>query len=110
MQSVQVESHKDICIAVATHKAYRRPEDSMYLPLQVGEALHPDVDLGFACDNTGDNISDRNAYYSELTGLYWLWKNCDAEYKGLVHYRRHFATLNKTMRSSSDRFERIATR
>lgn len=60
MQSVQVESHKDICIAVATHKAYRMPEDSMYLPLQVGKALHPDVDLGFACDNTGDNISDRN--------------------------------------------------
>lgn len=68
MQSVQVESHKDICIAVATHKAYRMPEDSMYLPLQVGKALHPDVDLGFACDNTGDNISDRNAYYSERTG------------------------------------------
>lgn len=45
MQSVQVESHKDICIAVATHKAYRMPEDSMYLPLQVGKALHPDVDL-----------------------------------------------------------------
>jgi hypothetical protein len=34
-------------------------------------------------DNTGGNISALNASYSELTGLYWLWKNCDAQYKGL---------------------------
>jgi hypothetical protein len=39
-------------------------------------------------DNTGDDISALNASYSKLTGLYWLWKNCDAQYKGLVHYRR----------------------
>jgi hypothetical protein len=39
-------------------------------------------------NNTGDDIPALNASYSELTGLYWLWKNCDAQYKGLVHYRR----------------------
>ena len=78
----------------------------MYLPLQVGKALHPDLDLGFCTDATGDNISDRNASYSELTALYWLWKNCEAEYKGLVHYRRHFASRHSRFKFS-DRRDRI---
>lgn len=86
-----VMADSDITVAVATHKAYRMPIDGVYMPLQVGRALHPNVDLGMTCDNTGDNISQLNAQYSELTGLYWMWKNCDADYQGLVHYRRHFA-------------------
>lgn len=80
--------HGSVCIAVATHKAYRMPQGSIYLPLHVSAALHPDVLTDMTGDNTGDNISDLNASYSELTGLYWLWKNVHAEYKGLVHYRR----------------------
>lgn len=80
----------------------------MYLPLHVGAALHPDVLTEWAQDNTGDNISDRNAKYCELTGLYWLWKNDDSEYQGIVHYRRHFATGNRLERmAQADRFRRI---
>ncbi|MEK0226356.1 DUF4422 domain-containing protein [Bifidobacterium mongoliense] len=95
---------------MATHKSYRMPTDPMYLPMHVGKALHPDVDLGFAGDDTGDNISLKNSWYSELTGLYWLWKNMDAAYLGLVHYRRHFETRNMTTRfTSSDRFRRIVS-
>ena len=101
---------KDIVIAVATHKAYRMPTDPVYMPLHVGKALHPELDLGFAGDDTGDNISELNASYSELTGLYWLWKNCDATYKGLAHYRRHFGTPDAVKRlTERDRFARIAT-
>lgn len=67
------------------------PDDKMYLPIHVG-AEGKDLDLGFVKDNTGDNISAKNKNYCELTGLYWAWKNLDAEYLGLAHYRRHFST------------------
>lgn len=104
--------NREICVAVATHKPYRMPSDPIYMPMQVGKALHPDTDLGeeFVPDNTGDNISMLNASYSELTALYWMWKNCDADFKGLVHYRRHFGTHNFIKRTfAHDRFDRIAT-
>lgn len=79
----------NIRVIVAAHKSYGMPKDDMYLPLHVGKEGKSDI--GFIGDNTGDNISIKNPYYCELTGLYWAWKNLDAEYIGLVHYRRHFA-------------------
>ena len=42
-------------------------------------------------DDTGDNISQKNKNYCELTVLYWAWKHLDSNYLGLVHYRRYFA-------------------
>lgn len=98
-----------ICIAIAAHKPYQMPKDSVYMPLHVGKALHPEIDLGFQTDDTGDNISALNASYSELTGLYWLWKNCDADFKGLVHYRRYLASPDSRKRHAKNRFERIAS-
>ena len=85
----------DIKVIVAAHKPYRMPQDSMYLPLQVGRAL-ADQDLGWQGDNTGDNISLKNPYYCELTGLYWAWKNLKADAIGLVHYRRFLRGGGKT--------------
>lgn len=59
-------------IIIATHKQYHFPSDSIYLPLHVGKV--DKKDLGLNGDDTGDNISAKNASYCELTGLYWAWK------------------------------------
>ena len=87
----------DIKIIIATHKTYWMPDDPMYIPVHVGAEGKTDsfgvpLDLGYVKDNTGDNISSKNVNYCELTGLYWAWKNLDAEYIGLAHYRRHFSS------------------
>lgn len=88
-------------IYVCTHVPFRVPEDPIYRPLQVGRALRPD--LGYLRDDTGDNISRLNFLYSELTGLYWIWKNVrGAEYVGLCHYRRYFLTAEGHIMSRAD--------
>lgn len=81
---------KDIKIIVATHKKYQMPQDDMYIPVHVGKEGKDS--LGYQGDNEGEHISDKNPYYCELTGLYWAWKNLDAEYIGLAHYRRNFVS------------------
>ena len=76
-------------IFVMTHKKFPEPTESGYIPLHVGRALGED--LGYLGDHTGENISDLNPYYGELTGIYWLWKNYpDIDYVGVCHYRRYF--------------------
>lgn len=87
----------NIKIIIATHKPYRMPDDDMYLPLHVGKKGKDDI--GFMGDDSGENISEKNPRFCELTGLYWAWKNLDAEYIGLAHYRRHFS-----MFPSKDKF------
>lgn len=93
----------NIKVIVATHKKYRMPDDDMYLPLHVGH--YGKSDIGFQGDDTGDNISEKNANYCELTGLYWAWKNLDSDYIGLVHYRRHFSASKR----KKDKFASILT-
>ena len=79
-----------MAIYIATHKNFKVPNlDKIYIPLQVGASGKKN--LGYLKDNTGDNISEKNANYCELTGLYWAWKNDNnSKIKGLVHYRRYF--------------------
>ncbi len=95
---------KDIKIIVATHKKYQMPKEDIYLPLQVG--AEGKEDLGYKKDNEGENISNKNAYYCELTGLYWAWKNLNNDYIGMVHYRRYFSKNKK----GKDKFENIINR
>ena len=40
-------------IFVMTHKKFNPPKDTVYVPLQVGSALNPD--LGYMKDDTGDS-------------------------------------------------------
>ena len=82
-----------ITVIVATHKAYRIPQDDIYMPVHAGRNnITPEdtVLSSFIGDDTGENISSKNKNYCELTALYWAWKNLDYDYLGLAHYRRHF--------------------
>lgn len=72
---------------------YELPE--WVTPIQVGAALCGER-IANILDCDGENISAKNVNYSELTALYWMWKNrlCHGsagerqEYYGLMHYRR----------------------
>ena len=79
-----------IRIFVTTHKEVNRFHSDILQPVQVGFA-RPRKRFPWALqDDAGENISDRNAMYCELTTQYWAWKNVDAEYYGFCHYRRYF--------------------
>lgn len=55
-----------------------------------GQSIIPDSKTLFN-DNSGDNISDLNYLYSELTAHYWVWKNVsNIDYVGFFHHRRYF--------------------
>lgn len=74
-------------IYIATHKLFIPPFKKIYKPIVAGADLHM---LPYQPDNTGENISSKNPYYSELTALYWIWKNDQSKYVGLMHYHRYF--------------------
>lgn len=64
------------------------------IPVQAGAAL-TDMRTADLLDCDGDNISEKNGNYCELTVLYWMWKNrlvkqmdSGQEYYGLFQYRR----------------------
>ena len=94
-----------IQIIVATHKQYTMPKDKMYMPIHVG--AEGKESIGYKGDNTGDNISKKNPYYCELTALYWAWKNLNANYIGLAHYRRHFSFAKKLPKDIEGRINKV---
>jgi len=76
-------------ILISSHKNYVFPKSSLYVPIQVGKGINSEA----IRDNTGNNISNKNSTFCELTALYWAWKNNffkDSDFCGLVHYRRYF--------------------
>lgn len=84
---------KDILkIVVACHKTDPLVRsDEVYFPVQVGKALS-NINMNIQGDDEGDNISEKNRTYCELTALYWAWKNMsNVQYVGLAHYRRYLA-------------------
>ena len=85
-------------VIVATHKPYEMPSDKLYLPVHVGAAGKESI--GYQRDDEGDNISNLNPYFCELTGFYWAWKNLKEDYIGLVHYRRLFTMNGRTLTES----------
>ena len=66
-------------------------------PIHVGKALTSEK-LATLTDDIGDHISHKNGLYSELTATYWLWKNTQASYKGICHYRRQLLVSKMQMK------------
>lgn len=102
----------NIQVLVATQKQIKFDLDSCYYPIYVGAYFHEGDDTyGYLKDNDGDNISDKNKCFCELTALYWQWKNSKADVTGLCHYRRYLSEKKFSKRPSdilsSDRIEEL---
>lgn len=65
------------------------PLGPMYSNLMAGNALLKNQ-FKIIGDNSGEHISEKNPHFSELTGIYWIWKNTENEVTGTCHYRRFF--------------------
>ena len=96
-------------VFIMSHKPTKYPKMKNYKLMQVGA-----VGKKHYCelsDDTSDNISFKNPYYCELTGLYWLWKNTKDEYVGIVHYRRYFLrSFSNHKFLTDDEIKRILTK
>ncbi|HQC54444.1 MAG TPA: DUF4422 domain-containing protein [Clostridia bacterium] len=83
-----------IKIFVIGHKKAKVAESKYLIPLQAGTFDNGNIE-GFLPDNVGENISDKNKFYCELTAQYYAWKNEDADYYGFFHYRRYLSFVEK---------------
>jgi len=70
--------------------------DDLYCPVMAGNALKNDHQ-GMTGDDTGDSISEKNLWFSELTGIYWVWKNTQQDITGSCHYRRYFTAHDEPL-------------
>lgn len=80
-------------IYIITHKSFQYyfNDSQHYEVLHVGK--NENCRGEYLRDDIGDNISEKNPNFCELTGLYWIWKNGEEsaeDITGLVHYRRYF--------------------
>ena len=90
MERVARFADEPIRVFVSAHKPVETFDSMVFQPVQVGATRAGERFSWALHDDEGDNISDLNPMYCELTTQYWAWKNVDAEYIGFCHYRRYF--------------------
>lgn len=66
-------------------------DNPLYYPMRCGAVFDKNPIPNIPGDNTGENISANRENYCELTVQYWAWKNLQADYYGLCHYRRYLS-------------------
>lgn len=86
MKKLIITAHHKNDAAITLFKKY-------FFPIQVGAEINTNR-FQITTDNIGDNISFKNKSYCELTAHYYVLKNLDFDYAGLMHYRRIFTTRN----------------
>ncbi len=69
-----------------------KKSEKYIIPIQCWKDISK-AELPMLADNTWDNISIKNPFYSELTWMYWVWKNYDLSnitHIWFCHYRRKY--------------------
>ena len=85
---------KTVKIFISYHKNSTLLKNEVLEPIEVGADLKNQHEKMLQ-DNSNDNISKKNENFCELTAQYWAWKNCDFDYIGFMHYRRHLNFSDK---------------
>lgn len=124
---------KKVKIIVCYHKPALLLKNKFFVPVHVGRSIAFEnskdgkissadnrwMEKKLIGDDTGENISNQNRNYCELTALYWVWKNQNRignpDYIGLMHYRRvlkfadtyknYYITNNKDLKTFFDEHE-----
>ncbi len=89
-------------IYVVYYKPAPLVKSETFVPIQAGRAIEntPSRQGVFSAedlawlhantigDDTGENISELNRYFAEVTALYWIYKNTTSPFVGMFQYRR----------------------
>lgn len=75
-------------------------QNPLYIPVRCGAVFDEKNPRGLLGDDTGDNISGKRMTFCEFTVQYWAWKNMEADYFGLCHYRRYLLFTDRRFRTN----------
>lgn len=102
----------NVKLLVASHKPFDTSNlKDDYYPILVGAAKNQaDKCFKYQDNQSENNISNKNAYYSELTALYWAWKNLDYDALGLEQYRRFLTQKSINQPATSKEIEDLLTK
>jgi len=72
----------------------------IFQQVRCGAAFDKQNPMNIAGDDTLDNISEKRLSFCEFTVQYWAWKNAEADYYGLCHYRRFLSFASKRYKTN----------
>lgn len=98
IEGEKMSDKKDIKIFVS-HRIDEECEiihNPLFVNVRCGAVFDTRKNVQMAGDDIGEHISQKRPYLSELTVQYWSWKNVEADYYGLCHYRRYLNYSKQT--------------
>ena len=79
-------------------------DNPLYVNVRCGAVYDTKKSVSALGDDTGDNISEKRIRFNEFTVQYWAWKNVEAEYYGLCHYRRYLSFTDRRFQTNEQGF------